>query len=273
MLPKPKNEFEIVLPEADEIEPEKVIEEDQEQVQKRLELARIAEEERKAKLRSKAIQLDLPRPVVSFDLLKSMYQEDDDTVDGMIQKEKALLLYRDATDYPVAGQKPFDFYSVEELDDYLEEAGLLIENELEGYDLEPIEFPKLFVDYDIDFVNNRFVDSLTEEQHESNHGYLREKMKQEAMKSQKLEKKLSITLGGYKMREKHLKKQFEDTFEELQEKKRDLELFLKIKEMEVEFAQVRVSNERKKLETLAMKEQDLQDRYRELRYQRDELVR
>jgi pre-mRNA-splicing factor CDC5/CEF1 len=273
MLPKPKNDFEIVLPDAEveAVEDDRGVE-DAEEVQMRLEAEKIAEQERRLLLRSKAVQLDLPRPVVSLALLQAMYS-DSDSVEGLIDREKSLLLHRDCVEYPVAGQEAFDFYDYDPVDDLLDEANALVQAEMEKMEIKDLEFPKVFVDYHIDFANRSYMDELTEKELISNHEYLRNEMKQKAAKSQKLEKKLNITLGGYMIRKKNLTQQLHLLSLELEEKKRDLELFEHIKQLEFSLSEVRVAKERKELERLAMIEQDLQDQYRELRYQHDELSR
>ncbi len=70
-------------------------------IQKRLEQGRFAEQARKMTLRSASVQLNLPRPIVTLELLQSLYSTEEDDIESMISKEKALLLQRDAIDTPM----------------------------------------------------------------------------------------------------------------------------------------------------------------------------
>jgi pre-mRNA-splicing factor CDC5/CEF1 len=273
LLPKPKNDFEIIVADVDvEEDSGKSGIEDAEDVKKRLEAEKMAEEERRLQQRSQAVQLDLPRPVVSLTTLQAMYS-DADSVEGLINREKAMLLYRDSVEYPVAGQEEFDFESNDPVDHLLDAANALIQSELEKMEIEDLHFPQLFVDYQMDLGNKTYPDEFTQEHLISCHESMRNQMKQQASKSQKLEKKLNITLGGYMIRKKNLIQRLHQLSLELEEKRNDLDLFGRIRELEVSISEVRIAKERKELERLAMMEQDLQDHYRQLRYQQDELSR
>lgn len=106
-LPKPRNEWEIKLPEMDD-EPEKKSKTDEEQAledmgdyEREMKEAEEKEaEERKAR-RSLAVQLGLPRPTS----VPKIQIDSDDEIEKMVQTELIKLLQHDAVKYPVAGGK------------------------------------------------------------------------------------------------------------------------------------------------------------------------
>ena len=98
-------------------------------------------------------------------------------------------------------------------------------------------------------------------------------MSQDAAVSQKLEKKLNTKLGGYMMRRKGLMTTFNATLNKLSGLEKDLQAFSVLQREEEAFMRDRVYYESKELQRLAMMEQDLQDRFRQLSYERDELNR
>ncbi|KAJ3316112.1 CDC5 cell division cycle 5-like protein [Boothiomyces sp. JEL0838] len=269
-LPKPKNDFEIVLPDLEEDEQKQTdeIEMDQEEFLLLSEAKRKAEEERRLKKRSQVIQKSLPRPVLSLQKLQVIYDDEEDPIESMINKEKAKLLYRDAVKYPLKEQPELgEFYDMEKLDEYLDEATKLIEQEMANLEIKPMEMQLLYKDYDYDPVKQSFTETLSKEAIKAQFNQLKAIMKTEALASQKTEKKLGVTLGGYMQRSKMLIKQFDDLNTKIPEAQRDLEMFETIAKLEEEAIQQRLFDENKYLQTLAMIEQDLQDRYRELSYQ------
>ncbi|KAJ3276898.1 Cell cycle serine/threonine-protein kinase cdc5/MSD2 [Terramyces sp. JEL0728] len=270
-LPKPKNDFEIVLPESeqDDQQEQDDIEMDQEEYLLLSEAKRKAEEERRLKKRSQVMQKSLPRPVVTLQRLQSIYNGDkDDPIESMINQEKAKLIHRDAAKYPLKEQPELEsFYEMEKLDEYIDEATRLIQQEMEKLEIQPPEFQFLYKDYDYDPIQQEFTPSLSKKAVEAQFNQLKDIMKTDAISSQKIEKKLGVTVGGYMQRSKILIKQFNDLNNKIPEAQQDLEMYRNISKLEEEAIQQRLHNENKYLQTLAMIEQDLQDRYRELSYQ------
>ena len=117
-LPKPKNDFEIVVPEMEEEDQEtgeKTVE-DSEVHAARIEADRLAALEKEMKLRSQVIQMSLPRPALDLESLSSMHGSgNNDSIEGLIQKENAILLYNDVVNYPHIEQVPLpnNLYSME----------------------------------------------------------------------------------------------------------------------------------------------------------------
>lgn len=280
-LPKPKNDFEIVVPELENVQDQAdvdMMEEDSEIYAARLKAERDAELERQLKLRSQVIQLNLPRPSLSLSILKSMYDDQDEDVSSLIQKEKAILMHHDAITYPTLEQEPLDdFYPLERLDEYIDIASQLIKEESSKLESNRqfLNGPLLFEDYDIVSSTGEYVEvgKMTAAQYKLQHQALFAQMKSEALSSQKVEKRLTITLGGYMVRRKALEKTFSDTMDELESLLADQIVFQDLAIKERELMQIRIADESKELQRVSMIEQDLQDRFRELSYERDELNR
>ncbi|KAJ1336475.1 hypothetical protein BSLG_007259 [Batrachochytrium salamandrivorans] len=335
-LPKPKNDFEIVIPDLDDDDQEAghhnasrvssnaEMEEDSEDIANRLHEEGKRQAEIKLKLRSEVVQRSLPRPIVSLKLLENMYSDctDDandsnepiqgENLSALIRKEKAMLLHRDALFHPSHGQPLLQASSI--LPKFkriplelLEEANQLVQAELktirqellsksaqhsdslahiEAMDnletVDPSEFGILH-----DTLSRLSVYDPTSEEYVSVEGLSssdryamdaallsshRNTMKQHAIKAQKLEKKLGITLGGYMSRSKTLQKELSDVFSELQSASLSLQGFRAVQTLEGRAFDTRLSRGRKELETLSMIEQDLQDSYRLKIQERDDLI-
>lgn len=233
-LPKPKNDFEIVVPEMEEEQEtgEKTVE-DSEVHAARIEADRLAALEKEMKLRSQVIQMSLPRPALDLESLSSMYGSgNDDSIEGLIQKEKAILLYNDAVNYPHIEQEPLpnNLYSMEKLDTYLEQASELIRQEFEALELSAasiFSFPVYGIDFDFDATTGEPIElrKMTKAHYKAHHKELYETMKLQAMASQKQEKKLQVILGGYMMRRTGLEKTFTETLEKIESLRIDYSVF------------------------------------------------
>jgi len=286
-LPKPKNEFTIVAPEVDKYKEEinhsvpKVIDEEISARQKLLEDKRLEKE--KLLLRSQSVQKSLPRPLLTKHLAKSFlaetqsqFQLDPDPVELMIQKEKLSLVYHDATYFPIPGQPALDkglFKSSHVKLEELNHASELIKEEMSKTDHPAIKPPLLYQDFDLNG-NQTYVlvTELMAKDYSKQYDRYLALMTAEATKSQKVEKKLNSLLGGYMARRKVLTKSFRSTYDQLDKAKDDLLFFSTVYENEKEFQAVRMEQETKEVARLAFMEQDLQDRYRNLEYERDRVV-
>ncbi|XJO77076.1 hypothetical protein BDV3_001711 [Batrachochytrium dendrobatidis] len=287
------------------------MEEDTEDVLNRAMEQRKQDADIKRQLRSMVVQRDLPRPVVSLRLLEQLYSENDgivepDSCDDLIRQEKALLLQRDITLYPSQNQPPLQKSGVlpkfEKISlDLLTKANKLVQEEIEmirqsleskhvsdshpdtatGYP-NPDEFAAIHDSlsslsvYDPSkstYVNSS---SLSSSDHrtllKAQLDAYRETMKQHAIKAQKLEKRLGVTLGGYMSRSKVLQKDLSNVFTSLESSLLSLQGFRAVQALEGQAFDARVYRSRKELEKLAMMEQDLQDAYRFKTQHRDELL-
>ena len=287
-LPKPKNDFEIVVPEGEDEEEDASLAtggskvEDSEIIAARLEAQRLADLEKELKLRSQVIQQSLPRPSLALETLSALYgkEEEDESIEDLIQREKTVLLYNDAINYPHEDQEPLpdNLYAMDALDAYLEQAAELIRLELDSLDLpkEPeLSFPVYGVDFDFDVTSGEAVElnKMTKTQYKAQHKLLFEAMKANALVSQKQEKRLQVILGGYMMRRKALEKTFKDTVKQVESLRNDYSVFSNLAAKEREFVQVRLADESRELQRVSLIEEDLQDTFRDLSFERSQLNR
>jgi hypothetical protein len=204
----------------------------------------------------------------------------DDSIEGLIQKEKAILLYNDAVNYPHIEQEPLpnNLYSMEKLDTYLEQASELIRQEFEALELSAasiFSFPVYGIDFDFDATTGEPIElrKMTKAHYKAHHKELYETMKLQAMASQKQEKKLQVILGGYMMRRTGLEKTFTETLEKIESLRIDYSVFSNLAAKERELIQARLADESKELQRISLIEMDLQDRFRDLTYERDRISR
>ncbi|KAG1065223.1 hypothetical protein G6F42_026866 [Rhizopus arrhizus] len=104
-LPKPRNEWEIKLPEMEDKEPEQPKQdtvEDMSDFEREIKENAELEAKERAARRSMAVQLNLPRPAI---VPKFTLDEDASEIDKMIYEELQRLLQHDAVKYPVVGGK------------------------------------------------------------------------------------------------------------------------------------------------------------------------
>lgn len=296
-LPKPKNDFEIVAiekPPADEDDDTKAPvvngEEDMADVEARAMAARKAEQEARLKRRSQAVQRDLPRPNVIRP--ESVVGTDGEVgeIDTMIRQEMLTMLQNDAAKYPAPGQlpPPFNVQPLEPIpDDAIAKANKLLSEEFQNLKLEinVDEFVKLHerVDKEYVFVRGkgqglgdfRPRTELSEEQlisvHQTELDDNRDKMKKEATRATKLEKRLGVVLGGYQARAQKLRRELVEKWRELEEVSIEKSSFEGLKDVEGAGALVRVERLRKEVVEVERRERELQAEYGELVSERDEL--
>lgn len=309
-LPKPENNFELLVPEdeeEDESEGKVLTEEDAAERDARIKRRREEEERKALARRTLAVQRGLPRPPnVDVDqLLQQLSLQDDlpkDDATELVHRELANLLRHDSVAHPVPGTSlPGGTKSVYDMpaDDDVSTAKAEIQRELAaamGYpDATAEQLKEGLVTYaqqeDLDesasWVNirptlaydassKRWVHSETlspEARIEGLSAKLnesRQAMAKEAQKAQKSEKKLSVTLGGYQARSKALIKQIVDGFEDLQRTQIEYESFSHLRSNEAATGPVRVSSLKEEVEKLERREQMLQGRYAELEDERRE---
>lgn len=133
-LPKPKNDFDILIPEEDSgLEPvleeeETQIEEDQADIRLRNEKARKSEESRLQKRQSEAVKRNLPIPKKNFKLEKSK-----NIVQNLLDAELHKLIRRDLTDR-------YDYEMDSDLlDSHFEKSEILLAKEVEKLDENTLE--------------------------------------------------------------------------------------------------------------------------------------
>lgn len=305
-LPKPENNFELLVPEdeeEDEGEDRVISEEDAAERDAKLKRRREEEERKALARRSQAVQQGLPRPArVDVEKLLqelSLADKDDSELGPALQlvdTELVHLLQHDAIAYPLPGTAlPGATRSTYEMpeDDYIEQAKSIINAELAA----SLGFPNasasqvseglvasvkaeqldesLLWDKERDSLvfdakTLSWVDptSLSLEERIAGYDALlredREAMSKEANKAQKAEKKLTIQLGGYETRFKALAKRITDTFDEMQKGEIDLQSFIQLHVNEQAAGPRRVEALRSEVAVLERREQNLQERYKEL---------
>ncbi|RKP09426.1 pre-mRNA splicing factor component-domain-containing protein [Thamnocephalis sphaerospora] len=293
-LPAPKNDFEVLLPEQDEGKDTASADEtsailDASERERRQREARLAEEQARLLRRSQAVQRDLPRPVLRDGALDALTQdvtaEDGELAEAerLIAQEMALLLRYDAVHHPQPGTKPSAEQDValEPLGDQLiATARQLVADELAQQqrqhpcDVDEIAetWEKVQAEVRAEQAASRTpAEAVKEEQR------LFEKTKRaminEASRAAKIEKKLGVTLGGYRARSRGLGKQMTDAFVELDDVSRELSSFDALRLSETGIAARRLETLQADVDALMRRESELQQRYMALSQERDECVR
>ncbi|KAJ3554584.1 hypothetical protein NM688_g3033 [Phlebia brevispora] len=305
-LPKPENNFELLVPEDEDEGQEGGVERHEDAAERDARLKRQKEEEERKALarRTQSVQRGLPRPPnVDVDkLLEKLNITDDSEASKLIHKELADLLQHDSVSYPVPGTShPGNTRSsyVIPADEDMETAKADIQRELAialGYpdasidqlreglstiagqeDLDDSSFwasirPRLTFDAS----QRSWVEPTAlspEAQIEGLSAQLsesREIMAKEAQRAAKVEKKLGVTLGGYQARSKALIKRIVDGFDDLQRTKIEYESFSHLRANETATGPLRVAALKEEVEKLERREQMLQSRYAELESERRE---
>ncbi|THH20937.1 hypothetical protein EW146_g494 [Bondarzewia mesenterica] len=295
-LPKPENNFELLVPDEEEEEGAAAVEQVLSEVdaaERDARLKRLQEEEEKKALarRSQAVQLGLP----SADCRLGAAQR-------LVDMEVARLLQHDAIAHPLPGtSQPGSTQSSYEIpsDEYVAAARAAIELELAnevGVPDAPMEKVKegivaLAKDDDVeatsswaylkdhlafDVASGRWVDAeeMSPEARVVGYASLLEESKnamaREASRATKVEKKLGITLGGYVQRSRDLSKRLVESGDELQRTKIDLESFARLRVNEGAAGPARVRTLKEEVERLETRERALQSVYAELEREKRE---
>ncbi|KAI1877072.1 uncharacterized protein JN550_001144 [Neoarthrinium moseri] len=271
-LPKPKeSDWELEAPEdqmelvvADEME------EDSEERDRRERQIREAQEQLERRRRTQVMQKELPRPdVVDIDALIERAATVEDPVEALIAKEAALLIGNDAVRYPLPGGtvkgRPG---SLARFDDAaLAEARLQIL-------LEVKDKPK---PEDVSAVFNRensnalllglgcYVDDEEEEQAalmQSAFDAVQASTMSTVEKCAKVEKKLTLHLGGYQNRAKTLGQKTAEAFEALGKAQTALSGFQALSISEEIAAKSRLDALREEVAFVSRREREAQDMYK-----------
>ena len=263
-LPKPKNDFELVLPDEDEdeemMEEQELSTEDAEERDRKLRLAKEAEQLAALNRRSQVLQRNLPRPKhVDAETLYAEAQNTADRIQRYVAEEMARLILFDASRYPIPDTTtpptaPTDFveFSAEEMASARAEiAKEMTSTSLTGFDWEEDEV-------DIDSIPTSAIEA---------------KLGKSAPVGNKLEKKLSLTLGGYQSRQGILSGKLKEVTEAIEQARIDLEVYRALQMGEQATAPLRVSSLLEEVEILEARERDGQRRYKELSELKGELLR
>jgi len=303
-LPKPKNDFELIVPSKEEDaelakeEQGDAMEEDAEDVRARERKQREEAEAIRKKLQSHSVQEDLPRPhLLEFD---EIFNQATNDIEKEIALEMIAMMAFDAKKNPYPPNQSFGKmeepsvievvansthndtkYTLEEL----EEAQQLIDEEMntmmkkikiKDIDAEfekthdKIEKEETFV-FDPETKSSLYkpTKKMTKDEKIQNlKAQLesnRSKMSKEAAKARKLEKRLGIILGGYQNRGQRLKKDINEQWKLLEQATIEYKAYNDLKQNEENVIISHREEELKKsVQELEQRENELQQKYREL---------
>jgi pre-mRNA-splicing factor CDC5/CEF1 len=307
-LPKPENNFELVVPEdEEEEEPAESPSEEEDAAERDARLKRIREEEERKALarRSQAVQQNLPRPAnVDVAAMMERLNVVDDAASQLIDEELVELMHHDAIAYPLPGTtNPGSTISAYEMpsDDDIATAKQIIHLELaaavgfqnttpeqlkEGLqaiakanaseELDSMTWDTLRQTLAFDADSKTWVEAGALSLDQRIGGYTslltekRDEMTKEANKVAKAEKKLSVTLGGYQARSQVLSKRIVAAFEEMEKAQLEYDSFGRLRAMESAAGPRRVASLKEEVDVLERREKLLQRRYGELESEKRE---
>jgi pre-mRNA-splicing factor CDC5/CEF1 len=258
-LPKPKNDFELVLPDdisEEEESGEELSAEDAEERDRRVRQAKEAEEKAAQERRSQVLQRNLPRPKhVDFDHLLA-FANVSNPIQRMISEEMARLVIHDASRYPLPDISPpasidFTEFSADEMAFARDEIKKEVHSAIVGFDEETWG----------DVTN---VDEIPS-------SVVEDKLIKAAPMGNKLEKNLTLTLGGYQSRHGILVNKVKEVTEAIEQARIDLKVYLALQNGERVTAPLRVASLVEEVEILERREREGQRRFKELDAIRGEL--
>ncbi|CAN6607788.1 pre-mRNA-splicing factor Cef1p [Trichomonascus vanleenenianus] len=260
-LPKPKNDFELVMPEEEEEEadevigPSPVMVEDAGERDRILAQQRKIEEEKQMKRRSQVIQRNLPRP-----LHPPSAKSIDDDVRLEIEKELKKLIISDSIKYPVSESTAKDrLDTLEDLDDDLRHA---VEKEIEeeAAQTEMKNIPNIASSLPgLGSYSDDVADVLIKE------------ISFYATKVGKASEKLNRVFGGYLKRQDMLTNKLKEVHVALNEEDSKLEVFSRLAEMEHIALDSRIKSLQGEVNFLADEELRCQEKYQYLQHVKAEL--
>ncbi|CEF97830.1 Domain of unknown function DUF3351 [Ostreococcus tauri] len=278
-LPKPQNEYQVDLPEAEEMEDELMedaIVEDEADARARQAAALAEYEAMQMRKRSRAVQLDLPRPteMVVVEPLAG------DAMSKLVNDEATDLLAHDVAKY---SKNTRPAVSIEEFDESLmTNARELIEAEaqemLREQNSSREDFADAFIAALVEerkkniFVpslnSNISVDEATEEQRleaaKACFESLRRDMEKDAKRASKLEQKCNLLTAGLQKRDGELRQKLKKTVDEIQSLAIEAESFAMLHEQEQRAAPERIEYWLELVQAARAREKLLQEKYSQL---------
>ncbi|KAK6348850.1 Pre-mRNA-splicing factor cef1 [Orbilia blumenaviensis] len=238
-LPKPKEEkweFEIDDPDAEGEAVGEVMEEDAEERDKRLKAIREAQERFEFARRTQVVQRGLPRPtVLDIDALYKAFSTDGASPEELIQNEMSLLIASDALKFPVQGGKvsgvPKPLSEV--ADDHVAKARLEILVELPADVLKTMNktyengWENTYWSGGLPGLDGYGDDEEVDKKNVMKHIFdaVQSNLIKDAEAGNKLEKKLSLTLGGYQKRQQVLGQKITEAYGAVLDAKNKLDSF------------------------------------------------
>ena len=301
-LPRPENNFELLVPDDEPVEGPTISLSEQDASDRDEKLKRAQQEEalRVLNRRSQAVKLGLPRPIgvdmtalvgnLSLEVLDSELARAQELVNAELVK----LVHHDSVEYPVpgttrAGVSEFLFDQPD--DDALEAAKIAIHTELAALvglpsaNAEQLRESLLKNLESISGITESDLlsyDAATQTWKEGDSrvaGYSHllhtshQLMTKEANKGAKAEKKLGVILGGYQQLAQVLSERMTKSFSEMQMAQIDYKSFSPLNENEKVFGPRRVASLHQEVEKLERRENLLQMRYAELQSEKKDSER
>ncbi|KAI2615668.1 pre-mRNA splicing factor component-domain-containing protein [Hypoxylon sp. NC1633] len=280
-LPKPKEtEWELEIPE-DQQEAMDIdeLEEDAEVRDQRERAIREAQEQLERKRRTQVMQRELPRPEsVDLDILVQHASAISDPIEAQIAREAALLIANDARKYPVPGSKvsggPVRLQQID--DTSLAEARLKILMEIKDKPKpEDIQASWEREGSSALLLGLGCYEDDEEEQAEvikAAFDSVQESTMATVEKCAKLEKKLTLHLGGYQQRAKTLRSKTSEAYEALEKARFALSAFNTLAISEEIAARSRLEALREEVGYVSRREREAQEAYRQTKEELDALT-
>lgn len=310
-LPKPKNDYEIVLPDtADEVANDEQMdtgdnrEEDQADIDQRRRAVKRRQQEEHFKRQTQVVQRNLPRPNdINLTILRPANAKgpmtDIQKAEELIKDEMLVLLHYDAVNNPVANNpinrnKDFSVYldkhPYEEFtDEELANARNLLETEVNAVkktmshgdinvDVYSIVWDECYSQVLFLPSENRFTradKAIKKDRIQSAEQKLdlnRDLMALEAKRAAKLEKKLKTLLGGYQSRGQALVKAMNDIYDQIDQTQVEAETFDLLRRNEILAIPKRIESFTEDVARQEERERELQRRFQELCEERDSIL-
>ncbi|KAL7760145.1 hypothetical protein ACKLNR_010235 [Fusarium oxysporum f. sp. zingiberi] len=281
-LPKPKDtewEFDIPEEEKESMQVDEMTEEDAAERDRRARERQAAEEALEFRRRTQVMQKNLPRPVhIDLPSLLKQATSIPDVAESLIAKESANLMANDAMKYPVPGGEvsgaPKPLQQID--DDALAEARLLILSETKTLP----KFEDIQTAFEARASSSLLLGLGCYNDDEEEQGAVmkvafdavQDSIMASAEAGAKLEKKLSLHLGGYQKRQKMLRDKMGDASEALEKARVALAGFKTLAISEDVAIERRLSALREEVGFINRREREAQESYRNAKEELDALM-
>ncbi|KIW82260.1 pre-mRNA-splicing factor cef1 [Fonsecaea pedrosoi CBS 271.37] len=274
-LPKPKEtewELEVLPSEQEETLGSVALDrEDQDEIDRRERQAREAAAAAEFKRQTQVYQRALPRPTtINYNALASEATSITDPIRAMIAQEAALLMANDASKFPLPGSKVIGKHpQLRSLpDDLLEKARQQLKatcNETDRQAYVAAVEGLVSSERERNALPLKFTANTTTEEYLAAFKSAQQNLLSAAEAGNKLEKKLSLHLGGYQARQKTLKQKISTVYEQIEEQRAQLDAFRTLQIGEEGALARRLERLRDEVNFVMRREREAQEEYRELR--------
>jgi pre-mRNA-splicing factor CDC5/CEF1 len=271
-LPAPRNEYQIVVPDVADLDTDAdgvaAMEEDAADVEARLAEQAVADLEVQRRKRSHAVQRSLPRPHSGAG---AQSHQADDVAASLLHAELVLMVAHDAALHPPAPavgskrdrQQAADAPQLEDFSlDALEAAGALIREEASALRL-AMGHESVTADAHQEAWQACFASQQPATVPELRLAFerVREHMEQDAKRASKLDSRVTLLLAGYQRRAAELQASLSDLVAQTAARAAELAAFQHLHAKEVRLAPARIEALAAEVETQALRERGLQQRY------------